>query len=221
MVLKTSLPIVPTKVKALSPCVFAFDAVCGLRFAKPAAEIAARLLEQESQDSDDAEVLTGVWRKAEDSDDAEVPTKAKDSDDAEVPTKAKDSDDAEDCRYEAAAATGSNDEPDATGRRGLVVFQIRLGSKRKAEDSDDAVDPRKPKIPMMPKNPMMPKIPMMPKNVTVKNDLLEAPMYPVDTLLGNCQPLESCSACPLMISDMCACLFACVCEYHSLSHDGT
>ena len=197
MVLKTSLPIVPTKVKALSPCVFAFDAVCGLRFAKPAAEIAARLLEQESQDSDDPEVMTGVWRTAEDSDDAE------------------------DCRYEAAAATGSNDEPDATGRRGLVVFQIRLGSKRKAEDSDDAVDPRKPKIPMMPKNPMMPKIPMMPKNVTVKNDLLEAPMYPVDTLLGNCQPLESCSACPLMISDMCACLFACVCEYHSLSHDGT
>ena len=163
--------------KALSPCVFAFDAVCGLRFAKPAAEIAARLLEQESQDSDDAEVLTGVWRKAEDSDD------------------------------EAAAATGSNDEPDATGRR----FQIRLGSKRKAED--------------MPKNPMMPKNPKMPyadaPNVTVKNDLLEAPMYPVDTLLGNCQPLESCSACPLMISDMCACLFACVCEYHSLSHDGT
>ena len=169
--------------KALSPCVFAFDAVCGLRFAKPAAEIAARLLEQESQDSDDPEVMTGVWRTAEDSDDAE------------------------DCRYEAAAATGSNDEPDATGRR----FQIRLGSKRKAED--------------MPKNPMMPKNPKMPyadaPNVTVKNDLLEAPMYPVDTLLGNCQPLESCSACPLMISDMCACLFACVCEYHSLSHDGT
>ena len=120
---------------------------------------------------------TKASKKAEDSDDAEVPTKAKESDDAEdsgdaensLEGESKDSD-AEDSG-EAAAATGSKpiDEPDATGRRGSKrkAFQALCelsddAEVRTAKDSHDAEDSDDADAMI---------------NVTVKNDLLEALKY--------------------------------------------